>query len=111
MVCLGENDNERLMIEAWDWTRILVEFHDPLRRYVEFGIVPEGRILTAVLANQLSEALLHYDESYASHVRRLVVFIRHYLPAQSWGCAENVAGWEEQGGFYRCKRPTDEIAV
>jgi hypothetical protein len=88
-------------IAAWDWTRVLTEFRDPLRRYVEYGIVPEGYLLRSVLANQLAESLLYYDEASANTIRRLLVFIRHYLPAQSWGSPERMARWEEQGGLTR----------
>lgn len=96
-------------VAAWDWTRVPVEFVDPLRRYVEYGIVPEGKLLTAVLANQLAEALLYYDEMYAFYVRRLIVFIRHYLPAQSWGSAEKMARWEEAGGLLCCNEESRSI--
>lgn len=91
-------------IAAWDWTRVQIEFHDPLRRYVEYGVVPEGALLCAVLANQLAEALLLYDEADAYNIRRLLVFIRHYLPEQAWGSAERMARWEEQGGLFRRPR-------
>lgn len=91
-------------IAAWDWTRVEVQFHDPLRRYVEYGVVPDGSLLRAVLANQLAEALLLYDETNAYNIRRLIVFIHHYLPVQAWGSAERIARWEERGGLYRQPR-------
>ena len=91
-------------IAGWDWTRVLTEFHDPLRRYVEYGVVPDGSLLRAVLANQLAEALLLYDEADAYNIRRLLVFIRHYFPEQAWGSAERIARWEEQGGLFRRPR-------
>lgn len=82
----------------WDWTVVPAEFVDPLRRYVEFGIVP-GPVLTAALSNRLAETILSRSEVEAVNIRRLAMFIAFYLPADAWGSPEKMAEWEERGGM------------
>ena len=60
-----------------------------MKRYVEQGIMP-GSFLTAVLCNDLKEAVAHAD---AGNIEELVEWVRfcwNELPASIWGSHEKV---------------------
>lgn len=59
--------------------------------------VPAGWFLTAVLENNLSEALSRADEQNLQVIIHIVAYVYNELPSACWGSAEKVSKW--QGRF------------
>jgi hypothetical protein len=78
-----------------------IEFHgmkipdymaDGLIRYVEDGI-PPGDFLTAVLENDLSEAIGRADEANIKVIPAYVFWLYNYAPIGCWGSKAKVKSW------------------
>lgn len=54
---------------------------------------PVGHFLTALLENNLVEAMRRADDESAVALRRLVEFLWSHAPAPAWGSPENVRAW------------------
>ena len=98
--------DERMLHEmvGWDWSMVPAEFYEPLRKYVQFGILPEGPLLKAILANDLATALLMREASFAIYVRTMALFMTACLPPECWGSKAKLNEWEQRGGLYRYQR-------
>lgn len=66
-----------------------------LRRFFEHGIIP-GRFLTAVLNNDLCDALGQADVDSVHELPGLVGWIYSYGPAPAWGSPEGVRAWAKE---------------
>ena len=67
-----------------------------LLAYVEHGRPPEA-FLTAVLSNNLREAIRRYPD--IKTLKALVEVIDQYVPGAAWGSDENVKDWIRRGGM------------
>ena len=86
-----------------------------LERYVEHGRLPGG-FLTAVLSNNLTDAVGAADDQNAERLQAIVSYAYNCLPAFAWGSPENVTEWilmdkeERENCLARCpswqRRPT-----
>ena len=63
-----------------------------LRRYA-LNHVPVGSFLTAVLANDLREAVCRADETNLLSLRAIVLYVYNCLPDRCHGNLENVRAW------------------
>lgn len=74
--------------------------HGAMLRWIEHGISPGG-FLTAVLENNLREAVARAD---MINIRRLSDYVRYLYndaPSGCWGSPEAVRAWHRQGGLKR----------
>jgi len=71
---------------------------DSLKLYVLHGL-PCGDFLTAVLSNDLMEAVARADDRNMRGLRRLCQFVYCDVPPACWGSAEQVDAWIECRGL------------
>lgn len=70
---------------------------DGLRRHcIDGGGV--GLFLTAVLDNNLREAVARADDQSLAGLRAIVQFLHNYAPPGCWGDEERREGWQRRGG-------------
>ena len=65
---------------------------ESLQRYIDHGILP-GSFLTAVLENNLSNAVANADPVNLANLRNIVGYVYNYLPSVAWGSRETVADY------------------
>jgi hypothetical protein len=56
---------------------------------------PVGHFLTAVLCNNLSEAIGHADSESLKAIKPIVQFVYNELPGNCWGSPAKVNSWYE----------------
>ena len=54
---------------------------------------PVGHFLTAVLENNLREAMARADSDSRAKLYQIVFFLYNYTPAPCWGSVQNVNEW------------------
>lgn len=81
-----------------DWTLIPEYMIGGLRRYIEQGIEP-GSFLSAVLANDLKEAVGRTDDVNRNRLGDYVMFFYNYAPGDCWGSDEKFQAWLKRGGL------------
>ena len=69
-------------------------FTGALERYLNNGIMP-GSFMTAVLENNLVDAIGRADEDNAANLKNIVGYIYNHLPSNSWGSREKVKAYLE----------------
>ena len=76
------------------------EYHIPnymmggLRRYIERGIHP-GDFLTAVICNDLREAVGRADDTNIANLPAYVAYLHNEVPAIAWGSIKRMQAWME----------------
>jgi hypothetical protein len=65
---------------------------DGMRRYLEQRIKP-GDFLTAVLSNDLVEAIVRADEDMLEQLPAIIGWLLNEPPAICWGSSEKVRKW------------------
>ena len=76
------------------------EFYIPRRmeggicRYVEYGIEP-GDFLTAIIRNDLKEAVGRADEENMRNLPAYVAYFYNEVPSPAWGSKEKMEAWME----------------
>ena len=78
-----------------------------MKRYVEYGIQP-GSFLTAVLENNLLEAVNYGDASNGTNLVEWVRFCYNELPANIWGSPEKVQAHIEACALKRAEQAQGE---
>lgn len=79
-------------------------FHIPrymmggIKRYVEKGI-PPGHFLTAVICNDLQEAVGRADDYNLKNLPAYAVYFYNRVPSKCWGSREKMEAWMAQGGM------------
>lgn len=63
-----------------------------IERYLEHGIEP-GSFLTAVIHNNLAEAVGCADEENMANLPAYVAFFHNEAPSTSWGSEERMQQW------------------
>lgn len=68
-----------------------------LRRYIEYhsGV---GHFLTAILENNLKEAVFHADGTNIDLLPNYVRYLHQEAPSQCWGSKERVKDWLDSDG-------------
>ena len=66
--------------------------HDGIVLYLLHGL-PPGNFLSAVLSNDLAEAVNRADEQNAKALAAYVKFIYQHFPINAWGTAQHVSDW------------------
>lgn len=67
---------------------------DGIERYIEHGIGP-GHFLTAVIQNDLTEAVNRADEENMRNLPAYVAYFWNNAPADCWGTPEKMKAWME----------------
>ena len=67
-------------------------------RYIMKGI-PPGGFLTAVLENDLFEAMSRADSDNIEALRNWVLFIYNCVPSTCWGSQSTITEWMTRGGW------------
>lgn len=65
---------------------------DSIHRYVEHGIEP-GSFVTAVLENNLVEAVGRADLENSAALADIVRYVYNEIPGQAWGNPNKVRAW------------------
>jgi len=52
-----------------------------------------GHFLTAVVCNDLKEAISRADEASRNHLYQIVFFFYNYAPSMCWGSPEKFKAW------------------
>ena len=79
-----------------------------LERYVQTGC-PVGGFLTAVLQNELYEALASADGENLRDILEIGRYVYWETPRQCWGSRKKLLKWIEQGGLKGRKEPTNGV--
>jgi hypothetical protein len=76
-------------------------FYATLKLYLEHGCQP-GQFLTAVLCNDLSQAVAHADDEAMAALQRIVQFVYNDMPSPCWGNLDKVRAWmrEEHKNYH-----------
>ena len=77
---------------------------DGLDRYMTHGILP-GSFLTAVLSNDLKEAVARADENNQRSLVNWVGFLYNTAPTACWGSPERFENWTKQRGWEAYQLP------
>jgi hypothetical protein len=83
---------------AADWSMIPEHCQAGLRRHIEDG-GEVGDFLTAVLSNNLSEAVMRADAINLNRLRDYMLFLHNFAPPNCFGSAEKVEAWRKAGGL------------
>ncbi|MFE3839652.1 hypothetical protein, partial [Pseudogemmobacter sonorensis] len=71
---------------------------DGMQRYIDRGINP-GSFMTAVLSNDLMEAVRRGDDQNRTRLHDYVIFLYNEAPAWCFGSPRNVEAWIAKGGL------------
>lgn len=63
-----------------------------IRRYIEEGI-PPGHFLTAVICNNLSDAVSYADDVNVANLPAYVGYFYNRAPSTCWGSREKMDAW------------------
>ena len=80
---------------------------EALRRWIDHGAVP-GHFLTAVLENNLREAVGRADSQNQQLLHAYVIFLYNDAPAACWGSKEKVDAWIQHKEQERAKKREDQ---
>ncbi len=69
-----------------------------MRRWIE-NAIPPGHFLTAVLENNLKEAIGRADDVNQRLLPDIVKWIYNNAPFMCWGSPEKVKEWQARGGL------------
>lgn len=81
-----------------DWSLIPGYMTGGLRRYIENGIAP-GSFLSAVLRNDLQEAVSCADDTNRYILHNYIKFLYNYAPPDCYGSEHAYSRWVEKGGL------------
>lgn len=95
------------MIPGLDYTGLPERFQGGLQHWVEGGQVPGG-FLTAVLRNDLSDAVMRADSESLLLIRHVVQWLTAHAPGPSWGSVGAVRDWPKQAARNQ-KRAADAM--
>jgi hypothetical protein len=77
-----------------------------LRRYIDHGVAP-GNFLSAVLQNNLKEAVGRADRENMQNLPAYVGFLYNEAPALCWGSPEQFNGWLAMHALRRANEQTE----
>ena len=81
-----------------EWERIPPHMQSAITRYLEHGVNPGG-FVTAVLENNLSEAVCRADDTNSTLLREYIMVMTWMLPAHAWGSRSRVEAWTSHKGL------------
>jgi hypothetical protein len=75
-----------------DYTTLPEALRGGVRRWIESGIQPGG-LLSAVIANDLRQALLRADPFNLSLIPAIIGWFLDQAPSKCWGSVAEAEGW------------------
>lgn len=81
-----------------DWSLIPLHMRGAVFRYIMNGI-PPGSFLSAVVNNDLREAVARADDENRHALPRYVQFFYNSAPSGSWGHPDALRDWTQRGGL------------
>lgn len=81
-----------------DYSGLPPHMRDAFRLYIENGI-PPGSFTTAVLSNNLMEAMGRADIVNRMNIFETCVFLKSHAPIGCFGSPEHVQDWIRAGGL------------
>ena len=84
--------------EPESWDSVPAHLRPGLEAHVRTGR-PVGEFLTALLCNDLRDAVLRADEESLAALRGLLQFLSREMPGACWGSPERVTAWRARGGL------------
>lgn len=82
-----------------NFDRLPQHMHGALERYIDKGI-PPGGFLTAVLSNDLRNAVGRADAENRERIGDYVIYLYNDAPSVCWGSPEKVEAWIAAGGLH-----------
>lgn len=87
-------------MNIYDYDKIPVDYmRGAAARWIEQGVLPGG-FLTAVLHNNLKEAVGRADETNLRFLQQWVQWFYNYAPSASWGSPVKVQAWQDHQGLH-----------
>jgi hypothetical protein len=80
------------------WLGIPLHMQDALAGYLLYG-QRVGHFLTALLSNDLKEAVARADDTNVTHFREYMMFLYNRAPSDCFGSPQAHAAWLAQGGL------------
>ena len=77
-----------------DYTLLPPHMREAAKRYIERGARP-GHFRTAVICNNLSEAMGRADDTNRDRLFDIVSFFYNEAPSPCWGSPEKMKAWME----------------
>ena len=78
------------------YEKLPVNLQGGMKRYIEDGILP-GHFLTAVLENNLMNAVIRADSNNLTEIPNIVKWLHWEMPPASHGSRKNVLYWTTEG--------------
>jgi len=72
------------------------DYYDTIRRFLTKGINP-GQFMTAVLSNNLMDAMARADEETVGDLKSITMFIYNDVPGMCHGTRAKVSEWLQGG--------------
>jgi hypothetical protein len=83
-----------------DYDKIPVDYmQEGVKRWIEFGVHP-GSFLTAVLCNNLKDAVGQADGNNLAALQQWVTWFYQYAPSACWGSRLKFEAWAEHEGLH-----------
>jgi hypothetical protein len=82
--------------------RIPKRMHPGIIKWILIGQIP-GQFLTAVIENDLREAIGKADDENIKILGAYIQFFYNHAPTGCWGSKEKVAQWKQDGGLRKVK--------
>jgi hypothetical protein len=84
--------------DHYNWAPIPERMRHGLKLYIEQG-VPPGHFLSAVLSNDLREAVGRADDENVRLLPEYIRFLYNNVPQRCWGSREKFDNWVKSGGL------------
>ena len=89
---LAAVSEEKLLLTFRAWN-VDKEYAEPMYNYLVHGFSP-GSFFTSVLANDFTDAVARsHPGNTITALKKLVGWIRDYVPREAWGSYERVDAW------------------
>lgn len=99
----GWPNKAQIIKQLEDNLKLLPEsMRDVMFNYIVYGLAP-GHFLTAVLSNNLNQAVQRGDQYNVEHLHDYVKFLYWSVPMECWGSDESVTRWLKHGAEVRQK--------
>ena len=79
----------------FEYEKLPFSLRDGMKRYLEHGIIP-GHFLTAVLENNLFDAVMRADSTNLSLIPDIIKWIHWEIPAEACGSKAIVKAWTDK---------------
>jgi len=78
-----------------------IEVPDRIKKAIDLHVLQGqtcGGFVTAVLKNDLMEAVTRADAENIHKLRDIIGYLYNYCPGPCWGSPEKLKAWKEKGG-------------